>query len=54
MFPSANSIPHKDDYYKYIDQKYQSNIIKEGTSSEKSDLMRETRGNKRDVGSNTT
>ena len=41
MVPSANNIPHKDDYYKYIDQKYQSKIIKEGTSSKKSELIEE-------------
>jgi hypothetical protein len=41
MLPSANNIPHKDDYYKYIDQKYQSKIIKEGTSSKKSELIEE-------------
>ena len=34
LLPSANNIPHNEDYYKYIDQKYQSNIIKEGTSVE--------------------
>jgi hypothetical protein len=41
MLPSADSIPHKDDYYKCIDQKYQNKIIKEGSSSEKSDLIEE-------------
>jgi len=41
ILPSANNIPHKDDYYKYIDQKYQSKIIKEGTSSKKSELIEE-------------
>ena len=41
MLPSANNIPHKDDYYKYIDQKYQSKIIKEGTISNNSELIEE-------------
>jgi uncharacterized membrane protein YbhN (UPF0104 family) len=41
MLPSANNIPHKDDYYKYIDQKYQGKIIKEGTSEKKSELIEE-------------